>query len=258
MFQLRCSSPLTKQHLEGENLCRKFDVPAVTSSQEPGSAELRELLECLLSKKTEVSQGNPAIRNASLTRKPFWFPTIFLNLKVMNVGKGEKSIDTEMIHNPPNEEINHSALNLDILSILCLFAKSKRNSFNIKSNTKLFQTLHIVFCLKADTRWNEYRCKPRHWLIFNTYQYSNHTVMWHRTSSSPTEIRLMPRYCWKTIRHDHVTIFHQWETADSRCHAQSEASQGKKKQFCPTKLVTILSYPTVVRHIPIFENKHMP
>lgn len=71
----------------------------------------------------------------------------------MNVCEGEKSTDPEMIHNPPNEEINHATLNLNILSILCLLAKSKGNPFNIKSNTKLFQTLNIVFCLKADTRW---------------------------------------------------------------------------------------------------------
>lgn len=60
----------------------------------------------------------------------------FLNLKVMNISEGEKSIDIGMIHHLPNEEINHSALN--ILPILGLSPESKRNYFNTKSNKKLF------------------------------------------------------------------------------------------------------------------------
>ena len=80
----------------------------------------------------------------------------------MNISEGEKSIDTGMIHNLPNEEIHHSALNLNIPSIVRLFIRSEKNWFNIKSNIKLFQALNIVFYLKAGIWWNDVRGKARH------------------------------------------------------------------------------------------------
>lgn len=67
----------------------------------------------------------------------------------MNVREGAKSIDTGMIRKLPNEEINHSALNLNLLSILCLFTIPKRNYFNIKSNIQLCRTWNIAVYLKA-------------------------------------------------------------------------------------------------------------
>lgn len=117
----------------------------------------------------------------------------FPEFKVMNIS-GEKSIDTRMIHNLPNEEINHSAPNLNILSVLYLCVRSKRNYFNIKSNRKLFQTLTIAFYLNAGTRWNDYRCRARPRWIFNGSTYGNCTVMLHRTPWSHTKIRRMPIY----------------------------------------------------------------